>query len=65
MKRQVNVSIPKWLYDRIRDYFKANKEDLESWGVKSVNGLISTWLRQDIDAVTGRYEVVREAVSAS
>lgn len=62
MKKQVNVSIPRWLYERIRDYFHANKEELALWGVKSVNGLISTWLEQDLEAVAGRYEAVREAV---
>ena len=62
MKKQVGVSIPKWLYERIRDYFHMNKEILKEWGVKSVNGLISAWLQQDIDAVTGHYEDVREAV---
>lgn len=62
MKKSVSVSIPRWLYERIRDYFHANKEELTEWGVKSVNGLVSTWLRQDLEAVTGRYEAVREAV---
>jgi len=57
------VSIPGWLYERIRDYFHANKEELERWGVKSVNGLIGTWLHHSIDAVTGRYREVREAVT--
>lgn len=62
MKKQVGVSIPRWLYERIRDYFQANKEDLKRWGIKSVNGLISALLEQSMDAVTGRYEDVREAI---
>jgi len=62
MKKSVSVSIPRWLYERIRDYFHANKEELALWGVKSVNGLISTWLEHAMGAVTGRYEGVREAV---
>ena len=60
MKKQVNVAIPKWLYKKIRDYFQANKEHLQEWGVKSVNGLISKWLEraswQDF-LLTDKYQV--------
>lgn len=62
MGKQVAVSIPRWLYERIRDYFQMNKEELACWGVKSVNGLISDWLRVAMDAVNGRHEAVREAI---
>lgn len=64
MKKQVNVSVPRWLYERIRDYFHMNEEELKRWGVKSVNGLICTWLHHSIDAVTERYGEVRESVTA-
>jgi len=62
--RQVAVSIPRWLYERIKNHYQANKEELARWGVNSVNGLISAWLTEAIEAVEGRYQPGREAVKA-
>ena len=65
MKKQVNVAIPKWLYERIRDYFHKNREEFISRGVKSVNGLISKWLEkaswQDF-LKAGKVELTEETI---
>jgi len=62
--KQIAVSIPSWLYERISNYYHDNKDELARWGVNSVNGLISTWLREAIEAVEGYYRPVREAIKS-
>jgi len=62
--KRIGVSIPRWLYERIRNYYHANKDELTRWGVNSVNGLISTWLTEAVDAVEGHYQPIREAIKA-
>ena len=66
MPRQIVISIPKWLYGQLKEYFSANKEDLlEKEGIKSVNGLGVAWLKLVLEVKTSLHDDVRNAIKES
>ena len=63
-RRQTVISVPKWLYDRLSDYYHKHQEELTKWGVKSINGLAVEWLKMILLIKENRYHPVREAIEA-
>lgn len=49
-KGQVSVTLPEWIVDKARDYFKEHKEELEYKRVRSLASLISHWILENVEA---------------
>lgn len=43
---QASVSIPKWVLELAKEYFKKHEKELRLKGVRSTNGLITYWARE-------------------
>ena len=41
---QASITIPKWVWEKAKEYYEAHKEELKYQGIKSPTGLIVRWI---------------------
>ena len=46
-KGQVSITLPEWVYNRAKRFFEAHKDELEQKRIRSVTGLISSWILEN------------------
>ena len=50
-KGQKSVTLPKWVFEKAKEYFEENKEDLAYKRVRSTSGLLTYWIIQKLEEI--------------